>query len=512
MKDLFTWQIGSERPPNVCLCCGLSFDGKTRRVRGPYRTGPYIWVCEACWSLPFLFFPDKVADIRQDGRYVLQDSGIMRRYLTSQRLIYPAPITEVGKSMDTIQVPVIRLEQKDVPVFSGKMKAKDLLALYDIKRFSQEEMDWYQRQRFQKKANDMKKFLATCPIAVVPAVLLGVSEGVVFTPVGGEDIGIVEIPRVKGVVNMIDGQHRLAGFDEALNEIQRLESAKKLGQLIKEQEQRLKVLHELMEYDIPVVLVDSRAATKAAEANRVKQFRSRELTPVEAERVIFFILNKTQKGLNPSHKDQLAYRIWYSGIRGIPVIEEEEWRAHATRIVEALNNESSPLANHIVDATSTGMGRRVRLSSFVGSLGDLFDIPEFFDSDTEEKDENFRNEQFKREYEYVSTFWSAIRGMYGEAFSDTSGHLLLRSLSVYAVNRLAADVFTWSLEDKSDPNKKNIEKFLAPLEDFDWSKEKSDIKGFGGQQGALEAYKLLLTKLEKGGNKRAGERRRELEK
>src|SRR5206468_1582128 len=56
VTDLFTWQIGSERPPNVCLCCGLAFDEGERKIHGPYRTGPYIWVCEACWNLPFLFF------------------------------------------------------------------------------------------------------------------------------------------------------------------------------------------------------------------------------------------------------------------------------------------------------------------------------------------------------------------------------------------------------------------------------------------------------------------------
>jgi hypothetical protein len=59
-SDLFQWQIGSKGPPQVCLCCGMHFDDSLRRVHGPYHTGPYIYVCEACWGLPFLFFPDKV--------------------------------------------------------------------------------------------------------------------------------------------------------------------------------------------------------------------------------------------------------------------------------------------------------------------------------------------------------------------------------------------------------------------------------------------------------------------
>lgn len=53
------WQIGSLRPPHVCLCCGLSFDNRARNIMGPYDKGPYRYICLRCWKLPFLFFPDK---------------------------------------------------------------------------------------------------------------------------------------------------------------------------------------------------------------------------------------------------------------------------------------------------------------------------------------------------------------------------------------------------------------------------------------------------------------------
>ena len=53
------WQIGAKRPPAVCLCCGLAFNHQRRTVKGPYLNGPYRYVCRVCWSLPYLFFPDK---------------------------------------------------------------------------------------------------------------------------------------------------------------------------------------------------------------------------------------------------------------------------------------------------------------------------------------------------------------------------------------------------------------------------------------------------------------------
>lgn len=60
------WQIGSLTPPSSCLCCGEQMDEALHRLMGPYERGPYRYVCRACWSLPFLFFPDKVlADCKE---------------------------------------------------------------------------------------------------------------------------------------------------------------------------------------------------------------------------------------------------------------------------------------------------------------------------------------------------------------------------------------------------------------------------------------------------------------
>ncbi len=71
VDDLLSWQIGSKRPPRVCLCCGLRFNEGDREIKGPYRTGPYIWVCKVCWELPYLFFPDKIEAVVEAG-YVLE--------------------------------------------------------------------------------------------------------------------------------------------------------------------------------------------------------------------------------------------------------------------------------------------------------------------------------------------------------------------------------------------------------------------------------------------------------
>ncbi len=70
------WQIGSLRPPTVCLCCGSRFDEDKHKMRGPYDTGPYRYVCEWCWKKSYMFFPDKVQK-EGNGTPVLDQNEIL---------------------------------------------------------------------------------------------------------------------------------------------------------------------------------------------------------------------------------------------------------------------------------------------------------------------------------------------------------------------------------------------------------------------------------------------------
>ncbi|MCI4352058.1 MAG: hypothetical protein L3K14_01530 [Thermoplasmata archaeon] len=79
VNDLFLWQIGSQGPPATCLCCGRRFDQENRRIRGPYLTSPYIYVCQECWALPFVFYPDKIEMMRADGYLLPERSSTKRR-------------------------------------------------------------------------------------------------------------------------------------------------------------------------------------------------------------------------------------------------------------------------------------------------------------------------------------------------------------------------------------------------------------------------------------------------
>ena len=76
LAENLAWQIGSDRPPTVCLCCGSRFDEDEHKLRGPYLSGLYIWVCKWCWTKPYLFFPDKENDFPKQSFDTLRQEQV----------------------------------------------------------------------------------------------------------------------------------------------------------------------------------------------------------------------------------------------------------------------------------------------------------------------------------------------------------------------------------------------------------------------------------------------------
>src|SRR5207245_253708 len=96
-------------------------------------------------------------------------------------------------------------------------------------------------------------------------------------------------------------------------------------------------LQALKDYELPVVFIDSSQAAREIKLKTKPEDPdvagpNLPLNERDIERVVFFIVNKTAKGISPSLKDALAYKIKAAGIGGIPIIEEKPWRYVATKI------------------------------------------------------------------------------------------------------------------------------------------------------------------------------------
>ena len=435
----------------ICSVCGYEIKDKPHPIEGGKK-----YVCDRCWSNPDLFFPEK---IQNDARLKLL-SEIANK---------------TRNQSDSINVRVIRLKQKNIEMYVGKMKSKDILQLYEIDKFKEEELEGYQREQYEERTSELVEYLTKCPLAIMPSLLVSLRKAD-FTPQNG-DFGVLKIPRKKGAIWIIDGQHRIGGFNKVRD---RFVFSKSIDPLI---------FSDLMNYEFPVVFVDS--ATAAEKIGSALTLSENGFSSEDVERTIFFIVNKTQRGISPSLKDALLYRIKTSGIQGLPIIRKESWRIKAASIAITLNKDKdSPLINKINISGRRGTGKPIQLNSFVSSLRVLF-----FDKD-------FSKLSNDNKLRFLKAYWAVLKDLLPQAFEKETSreYMLLKALGVYSLNWIAKDVFQVCLKQAYDSGDiETLKSLLRPLKSFDWSTQTSPLSNLGGMKGAGKAYDMLLARLNQKG-------------
>jgi hypothetical protein len=244
----------------ICSCCGFEIVDEPHAIENGKK-----FVCNKCWKNPDLFFAEK---LNKDKRLRLL-SEMASNNRTQSR---------------SISISVMRLRQKELELYIGKMKSRDILQLYEIDKFKEEELEGYQRELYEDRTSELIEYLVKCPVAVMPSLFVSLRKAT-FVPENG-DFGVLEIPRNRGSIWIIDGQHRVGGFEKVY---QKFEFAQNPGGIDAE------VFSALMNYELPVVFIDTR---KAAETIRsFNNCENREISPEDLERVIFFIVTRHRRGL-----------------------------------------------------------------------------------------------------------------------------------------------------------------------------------------------------------------------
>jgi len=358
-------------------------------------------------------------------------------------------------------------------MYIGKMKAKDILRLCEIDKFEEEELSGYQREVYKERTSELVEYLDECPIAVMPGLFVSLREAQFISKDG--DVGMLEIPNKKGSLWIIDGQHRIGGFGRVKDEFV-FERKPTIS---------LDLYSSLMDYELPIVFINSGKV-----AQRITSIQTRkklDIKPEDLERAMFFIVNKTQKGINPSLKDALLYRIKMGGIEGIPILKKESWRIHAAFIGITLNRDiESPLKDLINISGKREQKKPIQLNSFVSSLERLF------------RDKNFSDLSGEDRLRFVTAYWAVLSKMLPEAFdSKTSrGYMVLKALGLYSLHWLAYDILMKCMESGLDyDDEATLEKMLSLLKLFDWTTKASPLSLLGGMKGVKEAHRLLLEAL-----------------
>jgi DGQHR domain-containing protein len=463
----------------ICNCCGYKIKGKPYPIENGKRN-----VCEKCWNNPEMFFPEK---IKHDQRLAL--------------------LSEMAQMRDnqngTIEVQAIRFVQKEIEMYVGKMRVNDILSLYELDKFKEEELEGYQRERYEERTSQLVEYLEKSPLAVMPALLVSLRK-TNFASLDG-DLGVLKIARKKGSLWIIDGQHRIGGFSKIKD---RFFFSKSLG---------ASLYSDMMDYEFPVVFVDSNRAAQKIQEKDLQHAAS--LSAEDIERTIFFIVNKTQRGISPSLKDALLYSIRTSGIKGLSLVDKEGWRIVGAQIGITLNcKENSPLRARINISGQRNSGKPIQLNSFVSSLETLFKDKEFAGLSTDDK------------VCFLEAYWSSLKDLLPEAFKSEENckengfqirkkptvgigrnrakknnkenrkqerkYLLLSALGIYAVHKLARDILHSAIKEDIDFRQaESLKERLEPIEAFDWEAKTSPLSALGGMKGVSRAYELLSTVL-----------------
>jgi DNA sulfur modification protein DndB len=94
-------------------------------------------------------------------------------------------------------------------------------------------------------------------------------------------------------------------------------------------------------------------------------------------------------------------------------------------------------------------------------------------------------------YEVILHFWKAVAGLLERQWQEPRKHLLTKGVGVYALMTLAGTIYSEIPDHALAPTEQEFRERLSPfITRVDWS-HKGNLKGFGGESGAQEAFRFL---------------------
>ena len=203
--------------------------------------------------------------------------------------------------------------------------------------------------------------------------------------------------------------------------------------------------------------------------------------PVKEEIGIFNTINSKAKGLSSSlldyHDAQLADDL---------AVERPE-----LFIALRLNDdEASPWFKRldIGGNQSSGMTRRASLRAMQKGVRRFL-----------KESSILKKQDIQIAYQFLLEFWTAITLLLEKQWNNPRKHFITKGIGVYALNSIAADIYTEADITQIDFDQRYIEiKLAAFIGDFDWGND-GPLKGLGGESGVNEAV-LLIRKQRKNTN------------
>jgi len=296
--------------------------------------------------------------------------------------------------MSNLQIKCLPFTQNGETAYLSSVKAKDLVGRFKVDEWSPTNTEGYQRKFSERRGKEFASFMANggfCPTTLLLNLRLDKDE-VQYK------YGNLVVPD-ETTLWLTDGQHRLGGLAEALEDNPKL-----------------------ADMEFPVVITCTGGDALKSRYNEAKQF---------------VIINRTQKGIRADLAERfLQNAVQMEGMLNLvkqresgilrSVWREIEWRPKAVTIVTKLNElQSSIWYSHIRMPNQPKGNSTVSEKSFTDSLEPIL---------TSDK---FSTTPVDKLVTVIDNYWKAIGDACPNSFSDPEGTVILKTTGVFVLH----DVF-----------------------------------------------------------------------
>lgn len=345
---------------------------------------------------------------------------------------------------------LLPFKQEGVQMYAGVMPISDLLTIARVDVWHQEDgsESGYQRSPETARTGKVARYLQSDPKPLMPTSVVLSYRGKLPTS-AFDGMVTLEIPD-EDTLWIVDGQHRIYGFEKAIND---------LG------------IVRLQDYLLPIVIVENPSLED--EAN---QFR---------------VINETMKKVRTDLARRiLALRVATLGKTGRQQIRSSGrlWEATSVDVIKELaNNADSPWAGRIQAPNLRKQPDHViRELSFSTSLKPL--LNEF----------PYRQWTAERIAKTLKDYWESWKNLVPEAFEKPDEYVLLKTPGVFSLHIVLVNILN-ALRSNGveNPEIKDFTKILKDLDDYAtaefWRKDNSQGAAMAG---SMKGFAILADAME----------------
>jgi len=365
----------------------------------------------------------------------------------------------------TITFPALMGIQNGIRIFTGIMAAKDLISITAVDHFNSAVPIDHPKQGYQRAPERSR--ITKIGSHLIKSIAHGEGSGGGLFPTAVVLSARTPLKYQNGKLTVaeplqvIDGQHRIAGMRYAIDE---------------------KATTELLDFPMPFVIIE--VAERLVEMNQFTTINGNAKS-VRTD-LVNAILTATAAKLGDS-----------------AVPDKDRWKVVVTRVVERLDKDpSSPWHNLILMPDESGSpkstgGKIVRAASFMTSLAPVYGwLREFGFLD--------RSPDLTSEagilYDVIAAYWQALKKVVPEAFATPDDHVIQKTPGLFSLHKLLAHLLPVMFKGHQTWSKENFVKFLQDgVEITDaqfWQKDADRAAAYGSMKGFQDLYELMRDSIE----------------